>query len=93
MDLDKDRLERLVDRIACNVKKDEDFGLKCLHLGELNKKLESFYKRYNPKNDPKTHEEILLNAVSYLEGWGWNEVSLEDEPGYLVTSIGCRTRL
>jgi|WetSurMetagenome_2_1015567.scaffolds.fasta_scaffold889992_2 hypothetical protein len=86
MDFNKDRLEKLVDQIACNVEKDEDYGLKCLHINELNEKLGIFYEKYNPKNDVKTHEEILINAVSYLEKWGWNEASLEEEPGYLVTA-------
>jgi len=85
MDFDKKKLERFVDRIISPIKVNEDFGLKCLHMAELNKRLEPFYNKYNPESNSQIHQEIFQHTISYLEKWGWSEASLEDEAGYLVS--------
>ena len=85
MDFNKELLERAVDRITSKIKVNEDFGLKCLDMAELKNKLEPFYTKYSPENNPQFHKEIFEHAVSYLEKWGWSEASLEGKAGYLVS--------
>lgn len=77
-------LEKFVEARTSSVEVDEDFGLRCLHLSELDKELKGFYEIYNPENTPNLHQEIFEYAISYLEDNSWNEATLEGEAGYLV---------
>jgi hypothetical protein len=78
-------LERMIDRITSKIEINEDFGLRCLHMQDLNEKLSDFHKKYNQENKPEIHKEIFEHTISYLEKWGWSEASLEGEAGYLVS--------
>ena len=85
MNFDEKKLEKTVNGITLSIQIDEEFGLRYLHMGELNRRLKRFYKNYNSEDNFKIHQQIFKYAVSYLEKRGWTEASLEGEVGYLVT--------